>query len=878
MPALTCTKCSRANPSDAQYCYFDGVALGGAPAAKPSPIGQKSFSAPFTLPNGKQCQNFDQLAIGCQENWSGAVDALKQGYLEKFMASQGRADLAMAAREAARYPDKDRGLDQFLAKLPTQAIQPPKLTVDPAGELNLGNLQIGGTKSVPLKMRNQGMRLIYGSVTIENAPWLTLGSGAGANQKLFQFGSEMSIPVNIQGKRLRASNKPLEGKLIVDSNAGMFTIKVKAEVPVKPFPSGSLAGARSPRQVAEKAKASPKDSAPLFENGSVAQWYKDNGWTYPVKGASASGLGAVQQFFEALGLTPPPKVEVGERAVNFKGQPGEQLRHTLEVKAQEKRPVYAHATADQPWLEVGRARLNGRVATIPLTVSNVPAREGETLKAKLTVTANGNQRFVIPVTLTIGGAFNLLAPIPVGGGAPVIATTRGGRKRGAPLNPLPLILLLLCLIGVMIWDFIGKGGGGPGDPKFDDTSDDGIVSTKQTGPEPYDYDNRIAVSFTDETQRFGIAILKLRDPRYPEKPKLLTRYENGNSNNTCVKLDTFEYVFGRESEGVGIKWKFDKKLGKKIKEYHPVVSGKVQDRKYVSIMRYETERIEITQTVEIVVGEQTRLFDTALITYEIKNGDDKVHTVGIRAMIDTYIGLNDGTPFFIPPTEDNPQPQLVDTKIVLDKAKVPQFVRVLENDNLNDANATVAEMGLKIKKYEDIEKMVICRWPQEWGASEARWDWPYQAMNEPAGKEKDSCVVLYWPRVNMAKGEVRKMGYTYGLGRVGNVPGEETFQANSQGKIKLYIGPAKKAKPFVATAYVKNADGQTCTLKLPKGVKLVRGENPEKPVKTEAGKDYAVVSWRCEADEPGTYMLDAVLTDGADAKANARVLEESIFN
>jgi hypothetical protein len=129
-------------------------------------------------------------------------------------------------------------------------------------------------------LRNQGMRLIYGSVTIENAPWLTLGSGAGANQKLFQFGSEMSIPVNIQGKRLRASNKPLEGKLIVDSNAGMFTIKVKAEVPVKPFPSGSLAGARSPRQVAEKAKASPKDSAPLFENGSVAQWYKDNGWTY----------------------------------------------------------------------------------------------------------------------------------------------------------------------------------------------------------------------------------------------------------------------------------------------------------------------------------------------------------------------------------------------------------------------------------------------------------------------------------------------------------------------------------------------------------------------------------------------------------------------
>jgi hypothetical protein len=62
--------------------------------------------------------------------------------------------------------------------------------------------------------------------------------------------------------------------------------------------------------VAEKAKAHPREAAPLFEQGVVSRWYKDNGWTYPVQGPASSGLAAVQQYFEALGLTPAPKVDI----------------------------------------------------------------------------------------------------------------------------------------------------------------------------------------------------------------------------------------------------------------------------------------------------------------------------------------------------------------------------------------------------------------------------------------------------------------------------------------------------------------------------------------------------------------------------------------
>ena len=69
---------------------------------------------------------------------------------------------------------------------------------------------------------------------------------------------------DVRGQHLRAGNKPLEGHLVVDSNGGTGSITVRLEVPAKPFPNGVLAGATTPRQIAEKAHAAPKEAAALF--------------------------------------------------------------------------------------------------------------------------------------------------------------------------------------------------------------------------------------------------------------------------------------------------------------------------------------------------------------------------------------------------------------------------------------------------------------------------------------------------------------------------------------------------------------------------------------------------------------------------------------
>lgn len=362
----TCTKCSRANPAEAVYCYFDGFVLSGhGRNGGPVAVGALAFAAPFVFPGGRTCRTFDELALACHEDWPGARDLLRQGHLERFFGGLGRIDLARAAHEAAAFPDADRGLDQLLAKLPGDVLEEPKLRAHPQS-VSLGVLKVGEDRRFDLHLENAGMRLLYGSVTCAANVWLALGDGPGASEKLFQFNHEAIIAVHVRGDRLRAYNKPIEARLLVESNGGTATVVVRAEVPVQPFPPGALGGAKSPRQVAEKAKANPKEAAKLFEDGSVERWYKANGWTYPVQGPASSGLAAVQQFFDALGLTEAPALKLSETSITLAAPSGQSVPHSLRLYTEGKRPVYARAESDQPWLLVRGIDLDGSTAEIHL--------------------------------------------------------------------------------------------------------------------------------------------------------------------------------------------------------------------------------------------------------------------------------------------------------------------------------------------------------------------------------------------------------------------------------------------------------------------------------------------------------------------------------
>jgi hypothetical protein len=952
---LVCRNCSRVNPPEAQYCYWDGAVLDGrAPAAGPIAVGAQPFHSPFVFPSGRQCRNFDQLVLACYSEWKEALELLRQGYLESFFGALGRADLASAAKQAMRAADPDRGLDHLLSKLPCSNREPPKLFAQPL-EVHLGQINRSGDRRFELHVENQGMGLLQGTVACDDTAWLMLGEGTGSPRKVFQCLNEFTLPVQVHGKALRAGNKTLEGRLTIESNGGSAVVVVRADVPVVPFPEGVLAGALSPRQIAEKAKANPKGAAPLFEKGAIAAWYESNGWIYPVQGPASSGLGAIQQFFEALGLVKPPVVEISETMIHLHGAPGAAVEHVLQISAQEKRPVFAHATTATPWLRIGRIILDGRTARIPVKVPAVPARPGEFLQGKVQVTANGGQRFNVDVALSIGGRISahvdrvsggvldmdqVLAAVPVLTAADVVSQVetvpevvaveeppplkrrqdiqevlpatsikRSGRRSDSDIDGdyrprrgrekstggfakhlLPLGVLALVLFMTVahdLWMIVIQ-------PSARGEDDNTLLD-----PHP-----RVFLRFHDQgdevlkepSMRFG---LLAKDPSNPDRVKKLTFDEHGRSNNTVLLVDGQQFLFGEPNPR-------DPSLGFDLRdppgewvEMKAKLEGQTAGRPrdgLASTWWLPGRRLRITQEAEIVPGAQSRLLDTCLVRYTLENRDTKDHRVGIRFMLDTFIGDNDGVPFTIPGATD-----LCDTEMQFDRPeRVPDFIQALEKDDLRNPG-TVAYLQFRIgANVESPSRVLLGGWPnpelrkpsppfRRKGIDGARaqltgWEVPDISIKERMSilkdgrreivEANDSAVTMYWGEQRLEAGKTRVVGFTYGLGSVDS--------RESGGHLLLTVGGRLVPQvEFTLTALVHNPQlGETLTLELPPSLEANEQQRTltVPPVPAGARRPDSPVTWRLRAAKEGKYELSVRSSTGAKQKLTVTIRVRGVFD
>jgi hypothetical protein len=471
-----CPVCSQLNPDDARYCYYDGRPLSGEREQGPLHIGTTPFPTPFYFADGQACSNFNQLVLACVNRWDEARNLLTEGIWHAFFRNIGRLDLAAAAKHAAGDPDPDFGLSQLLERLPAEpgCLRPPKLAIE-STEHDFGRLVPGTDCSFDLVIVNQGMLTLRGVIVV-NGDWLVLGERGGPAQKMFQTRNFHTIRVVAVGSRLRAGLMPLEGEVVIESNGGTQTMRVHGHVPIQPFPQGVyasevLAGACSPREIAKRAKEHAKQAAILFEQGAVKRWYESNGWTYPVEGSQGSGKGAVQQFFEALGLTKPPRVEIDTASLVFRASAGAQLSQSVTLRTEEAKPVYAQASSSQDWVRIGLIKYRGNQLRIPVEIA-VPNRPGETVHAQVTIEGNGKQRFVIPVSVAIeqqgpGGTSLPVAAAAYGKAAALVAPAAQARAVGSSWWPAwlaagCLVTAMLLVLGTLVVVTVVKvlhGGG-----------------------------------------------------------------------------------------------------------------------------------------------------------------------------------------------------------------------------------------------------------------------------------------------------------------------------------------------------------------------------------------------------------------------------------
>ncbi|MBI2805198.1 MAG: hypothetical protein HYX68_09500 [Planctomycetes bacterium] len=904
--SLACAQCSRTNPADAAYCYFDGAALRGR-GTGPVDAGAQNFLQPFTFANGLTCRNFDQLAMACQTHWRDAVELLRRGHLGSFFGSLGRVDLAAAADEAAKFPDADRGLDQLLGRLPTRALQPPKLRVEP-GALNLGAMKIGEDRVFDLHLVNQGMKLLYGTVA-SDCDWLTVGAPAGHPAKIFQTGSETVLPIRVRGQHLRASNQPLAGTLLVESNGGTKKVTVQVAVPITPFSGGPFAGAVTPRQIAEKAKLQPKQAAPFFESGAVAKWYAANGWSYPVQGPPMPGVGGVQQFFEALGVTKPPVVAIAPRVLDFQAAGGQVINTSITITLNDtgkRKPIYGWATCGQPWVRIGATVITTKSATIPITL-NVPHSPDGMVSAEIRVLANGNQKTVVPLrvivtpgTPRVGGedisvelvpkpapapARAPVAPASLPVAAPVTTPTpesldfgalpvyrrRGmtGAQKLSLVGPLLLLLAGVALLGVRDWRVDASDEGHP-DPRPVTVlkKTDGPINPGDVDPTP-----RIRIVFdegvkgADYTDSMMFAVHKLGAGNRGDVK--LNWYDNGLGNSTVARIDMGDNVFGNTNFGFWQPAGPAKSVGRPGGKERTFVFSKSDVRVT------QTVTIETGEPVQLTSGQFKRPLNVCMVKYTIVNGDGKIHRVGLRTLLDTCIGQNDGVPFTIPGETD-----LVSTSRDFRDTQVPHFVQVLEKPDLKDPG-TVVHLNMRLAdRLEVPSRFSLTRYPVSVSANRAdlnRWDVPIVDIGD------DSCVVMYWRERAMKPNEVREVAYSYGLGNL-SLSAPET-KTTVKGRLGVSIGGAMYVNgELTVVALIADPDAKTATLRLPEGLKLADASQSltqavRKAVVSAKGQVRPVpVTWKARAVQEGNHQITVSTDTKLTHSRRVSISLRSLFN
>lgn len=157
----------------------------------------------------------------------------------------------------------------------------------------------------------------------------------------------------------------------------------------------------------------------------------------------------------------------------------------------------------------------------------------------------------------------------------------------------------------------------------------------------------------------------------------------------------------------------------------------------------------MTQILKTLTGDKG-LPQTCLIGYQIENQDDRPHTVGLRAMIDTKIGANDA-PVFALPGQDKLTTTWADWK----DQEVPVSLRVLEKSDLKDPGLSPYLTLRPGGNLEPAARLLVTRFP---GDKEAlSWEVP------GADFAGNSAVFLYWQPQELKPGEKRVVGFAYGL-------------------------------------------------------------------------------------------------------------------
>lgn len=326
------------------------------------------------------------------------------------------------------------------------------------------------------------------------------------------------------------------------------------------------------------------------------------------------------------------------------------------------------------------------------------------------------------------------------------------------------------------------------------------IETTQGSPESSDDDNQLLI--------FG-------------RPIPWTSY-------TTILIDNKPYIFG------GIDKKVSKRSGLK-QNFGTVISQKITNTGIETKCNFGD--IDVIQKLSLLRNPSTQVKDSSLISYKIINNGTASHNVGIRIMLDTKLGTNDGAPFRI--GED-----AIISEIQYTEKSILDYWQTF--DNLSSPNI-IAQGTLLFpeKKVFPPNKIALVNWGT---LVDHPWDFPYKkgrSFIRSGELEKDTALALYWTPKILQASETQDYNTIYGLGGLTMAAGELTIGITAPAEVAL-----SSKTEFLIVAYILNSGGfdsknTTVHFELPKGFEiknkkssinlgtLISGQTKQVPIKVK---------------------------------------------
>lgn len=318
-----------------------------------------------------------------------------------------------------------------------------------------------------------------------------------------------------------------------------------------------------------------------------------------------------------------------------------------------------------------------------------------------------------------------------------------------------------------------------------------------------------------------------------------------------VRIDGIDYVFGgRPTERAGRAGLYGEML---------VAPHVVDDRRIETV--YRIGPVDVTQVLSIIRSSTTGLLDTVRIEYRLVNTSDQVHHVGLRLMIDTMLGANDGAPLRVGELA-------ITTDTVFEGDAIPEFWQAF--DSLSDPKVT-AQGTLKGDDVTPPDRVYF----SNWGAlADGLWEFDFQPGRDftRLGEfELDSATALYWDPRPLAPGEERVYVTHYGLGGISISPGDLSIGVTSPSTV---TADPDRTVTFPVVAYIQNtgegeARNVVARIQLPQGLRLADGEQAVRQLGNLPTGRSAQVTWRVAVDRAvGGELTYTVRVEAINAEPN----------